>query len=192
MPNLNNIHLALGITGASGVYAAELLIDKSPWPVDIIISKWGKNVYIHERGPFDRLQAKAAAVYDNEDLSSPPASGSVPTAGMVILPCSVNTLGSIASGLCDNLISRAAHCHLKEHRPLILCLRETPLSGIDLNNAHKISSAGGIIMPISPPFYMFKNQNPDKVSMTDLLSLFVDRVLSALGHPAETNWKNIK
>lgn len=185
-------HLVLGVTGASGVYASELLIDKAPWPVALIVSRWGKDVYTHERGAFEQLSVKVDTVYENNDLRAPVSSGSAPTVGMVILPCSMNTLGQIASGLCDTLITRAAHCHLKERRPLVMCLRETPLTAIDLDNASKVAYAGGTIMPISPPFYMFGGKDPDRVSMTDLLTAYVDRVLAVLGHPAKANWENIQ
>ena len=185
-------HLILGVTGASGVYAAELLIEKSPWPVDLIASKWAGEIYAHERGQSKNLTEKADKVYSNEDLCAPVSSGSVPTVGMVILPCSTNTMGQIASGLCDNLITRAAHCHLKERRPLVICLRETPLTAIDLENGSKIAAAGGIIMPLSPPFYMFGRKDPETVSMADLMNVYVDRILSILGHPSESNWETIK
>ena len=185
-------HLILGVTGASGIYAAELLIDKAPWPVDLIVSRWGQDVYAHERGTFEQLSLKADTVYGNDDLRAPISSGSSPTVGMVILPCSMNTLGHIASGLGDNLIARAAHCHLKERRPLVMCLRETPLTAIDLDNASKVAYSGGVIMPLSPPFYMFGEKDPDRISMKDLLAAYVDRVLAVLGHPAEENWENIQ
>ena len=193
-PEYNNMkrHLILGMTGASGVYASKLFIKKSPWPIDLIASNWAKVIYNRESGPFEELAVKAASIYDNKDLKSPLSSGSVPTAGMVILPCSSNTMGQVASGLCDSLISRAAHCHLKERRPLVMCLRETPLTAIDLENASRITLAGGIIMPLSPPFYMFDGKDPDKVTMVDLLTSFVDRVLSVLGHPADKNWEDVK
>jgi len=110
------------------------------------------------------------------------SSGSVPTVGMVILPCSTNTMGKIAAGIGDTLICRAAHCHLKEHRRLVLCVRETPWSLIDCENARTVSAAGGIVMPLSPPFYA-AGREPETVTMLELLTVFVDRVLAVLGHP---------
>jgi len=183
-------HLILGITGASGIYAADILMDKSPWPVEIISSKWADKIYLHERGNMDELLGKSCKVHANDDLASPLSSGSVPTCGMVILPCSVNTLGKIASGICDNLITRSAHCHLKEKRPLLLCLREAPLTTIDLENASKIAIAGGIIIPLAPPFFMFGDRSPKTVTMHDLLASFIDRVLMILGHPAPETWED--
>jgi len=186
------MNLTLAVTGATGAYAAKLLAARSPWPVALVASEWGRNVYEREVGPFDRLAAEVDAVYDDADLAAPIASGSVPTAGMVVLPCSTNTLGKIAGGIADTLITRAAHCHLKERRKLVLCVRETPWSLIDLDNARTTAAAGAIVMPLSPPFYLETDAPPETVTMHDLLSAFVDRVLAVLGHPAESNWETVR
>lgn len=164
---------------------------KSPWPVALVASEWGKNVAERECGDFARLASLAAKVYDDDDLAAAISSGSVPTIGMVILPCSANTMAKVAHGISDTLITRAAHCHLKERRRLVLCVRETPWSLIDLNNAATVSAAGGIVMPLSPPFYQLAGRDPRTVTLTDLMDLFVDRVLSVLGHPAATNWETV-
>lgn len=188
--NKNNT-LILGITGASGALGAKLLLEKSPWPVELIVSQWGKDVYKRENNSFSALKKTAAIVHDNLNLGASVASGSLPTAGMVILPCSVNTLGKIAAGLADNLITRAAHCHLKEKRPLVLCLRESPLSLINLENATRLTAAGAIVMPLCPPFYMFGDSDPQKVSLYNLMEAFVDRILEILGHSANRNWGDL-
>ena len=185
-----NIPLLLGVTGATGTHAATILVEKSPWPVALIASRIGKAVYAHEGGAFAELEKAAAATYDNESLFAPVASGSVPTVGMVILPCTTSTLAQIAGGQGDTLITRAAHCHLKERRPLILCVRETPWTAIDFENARRVSEAGGIVMPLSPPFYMETERPPETVTMTDLLTAFVDRVLALLGKPPERTWED--
>ena len=185
-------HLIVAMTGASGAYAAELLLRKSPWPTMLITSKWGRQIYAHECGPVAQLEKLAGRVLDNGDMLAPPASGSVPTAGMVILPCSANTLGQIAGGLGESLIARAAHCHLKERRPLILGLRETPLSAIDLQNAAAAGAAGAMVMPLSPPFFMFKGRTPQQISLHDLMEAFVDRVLGLLGHPLTRTWEDVR
>jgi 4-hydroxy-3-polyprenylbenzoate decarboxylase len=185
------MNLLLAVSGATGSYAAELLIRKSPWPVALVASAWGRNVYEREYGDFSKLAAMAARVFDDTDLAAPVSSGSVPSAGMVILPCSTNTLAKVAHGIADTLISRAAHCHLKEQRKLVLCVRESPWTQIDLNNAATVAGAGGVIMPLSPPFYQVAGRDPRQVTMTDLLELYVDRVLAVLGHPAPTNWETI-
>ncbi len=185
------MNLVLAVTGASGSLAAELLLRKSPWPVSLVASEWGQDVFRRECGAFDRLAALADKVYEDRDLAAPISSGSVPTAGMVVLPCSTNTLARIAHGLTDSLIARAAHCHLKEERQLVLCVRETPWTLIDLNNAAAVATAGGIIMPLSPPFFQMGQRDPAAVTMTDLLDAYVDRVLSVLGHPAHHNWETL-
>jgi 4-hydroxy-3-polyprenylbenzoate decarboxylase len=187
-----SLHLIVAMTGASGAYAAELLLKKSPWPTMLIASQWGRQIYAHERGSMDQLEKLASQVFDNSDMLAAPASGSVPTAGMVILPCSSNTLGQIAAGLGDTLIARAAHCHLKERRPLLLGLRETPLSAIDLKNAFTAANAGATVMPLSPPFFMFKGRPPQQISMHDLIDAYVDRVLAILGHPLSRTWEDVR
>jgi flavin prenyltransferase len=186
------LHLIVAMTGASGAYAGELLLKKSPWPTILIASKWARKIYAHECGPVAGLEKLAAQVFDNGDMLAAPASGSVPTAGMVILPCSANTLGQIAAGLGETLIARAAHCHLKERRPLVLGLRETPLSAIDLQNAAAAATAGATIMPLSPPFFMFKGRTPQQVSMHDLMAAYVDRVLALLGQPLSQTWEDVR
>ena len=181
--------IVLAITGASGAHAAELLMDKSPWPVTLVVSRWGRDVCRREGVVLERLAERAAEVLDDADLSASIASGSVPTAGMVVLPCSTDALGKIASGLGETLIARAAHCHLKERRTLVLCVRESPWTLIDLDNARRVAAAGGIIMPLSPPYYMTADRDPAGVSLTDLLTAFAERVLAVLGQPPERHWE---
>ena len=183
--------LIVAMTGASGAYAAELLLAKSPWPTMLIASRWAREIYAHECGPFEGLAKLAGTVFSNDDMLAPPASGSVAAVGMVILPCSANTLGQIAAGLGQTLITRAAHCQLKERRPLILGLRETPLTAIDLHNAAQAADAGATIMPLAPPFYMFKGRTPRQISLHDLMAAYVDRVLALLGHPLAATWEDV-
>lgn len=185
------MNLVLAITGATGALAAERLLRKSPWPITLVASEWGKDVVARECGDFSRLAGLADRVFDDQDLAAPISSGSVPTRGMVILPCSANTMGKIAHGIGDSLISRSAHCHLKEGRRLIACVRETPWTLIDLNNAAAIAAAGGTIMPLSPPFFQMGKRDPSTVSMIELLDAYADRVLALLGHPANTNWETL-
>ena len=127
-------------------------------------------------------------LHPNKDVGATIASGSYCCSAMVILPCSTDMLARVAGGLADTLISRAAHCHLKEHRKCVLCVRENPWSLIDLDNARRVAAAGGIVMPLSPPFYQTGARGPREVSMSDLLAAYVDRVLAVLGHPADTHW----
>ncbi len=182
------MRLVLAVTGATGAHAARLLVERSPWPVSLVASRQGKDVYRRESGDFDSLASQAASIFEDDDLAAPISSGSVATVGMVVLPCTTNTLGKIAGGIADSLITRAAHCHLKERRPLVLCVRETPWSLINIENARTVAAAGGIIMPVSPPYYMMKDASPDAVTLTDVLTAYVDRVLAVLGHRPEQDW----
>ena len=183
--------LVLAVTGASGMLTAKVLIDKSPWPVSLIASDGGRDLFERECGPFDQIAKSAAELLDNRDLAASVASGSVETVGMVVAPCSANTLGQIASGVSPNLIARAAHCHLKERRPLVLCIRETPWSLIDIDNARRAAAAGASVMPICPPFFMTAGKDPQAVSLYELTELFADRVLKLLGHPARRTWESV-
>jgi len=185
------MNLVVAVTGASGALAAKMIVARSPWPVALVASRWGREVYERECGEFERLAAQAAEVYADDDLSAPISSGSVATAGMVVAPCSCDTLARIASGIGNTLIARAAHCHLKERRKLVLCVRESPWSLMDLDNARTVSAAGGIVMPISPPFYMLAGKSPETVTLTELMAAYIDRVLAVLGHPAGSTWENV-
>lgn len=192
MTDSKSSRLIVAITGASGAYAARLLLEKSPWPTTLIASRWGQAIYAHECGPFEELAKSAGEVFAPDDLTAPPASGSVPSVGMVVMPCSVNTLAQVANGLADNLIARAAHCHLKEQRPLILGLRETPLTTIDLDNAATVARAGAVVMPISPPFFMFKGKTAGQISLHDLMDAYVERVLALLGRRMDATWAEVR
>jgi len=185
------MNLVLAMTGATGAHAAQILLERSPWPVALVASRQGKDVCSRECGDFEAMAARAATVFEDDDLAAPVSSGSVATVGMVVLPCTTNTLGKIAAGIADSLITRAAHCHLKERRPLILCVRESPWTLIDIENARAVAAAGGIIMPVSPPYYMMMGRSPDAVTLTDLLTAYVDRVLALLGHRPERDWGTV-
>lgn len=179
----------LAVTGATGAQAAQLLMERSPWPISLVVSKWGRDVCARERVPVEALAERAAEVLDDSNLSERIASGSVPTAGMVVMPCSTDTMAKIAAGVADTLITRAAHCHLKEGRKLVLCVRESPWTLIDIRNAACAAEAGAVVMPLSPPFYMFADREPGGVTMTDLLGAYVDRVLAVLGKKPTQTWE---
>ena len=123
-------------------------------------------------------------VFGREDWMSPVASGSNPGDAMAICPCSLGTLGAVASGLADNLIERAADVMLKERRPLVLVPRETPLSAIHLENMLKLARAGAVILPPSPGFY----GRPESIG--DLVDFIVARILDQLGvsHALGPRW----
>ncbi len=113
----------------------------------------------------------------NDDIGAAIASGSYPSNGMIVLPCSMGTLAAIANGFAEKLIARAADVTLKERRPLILCVRETPFNRIHLRNMTLAAEAGATIYPVIPTFY----NHP--ASFDDLVRQYVDRVLAHIGLP---------
>jgi 4-hydroxy-3-polyprenylbenzoate decarboxylase len=185
----------VGITGASGAAYAQrliqLLIDHDR-EVHLIVSTWGKRLLNEELGmrtidlaALSGDRADRVQLHSDQNLGASVASGSFQHDGMVILPCSTNTLGSLASGINDSLIQRAGACCLKERRRLIVCHRETPLSLIELENMTRLTRAGAIIAPLSPGFYLA----PDSIDA--LLDFMCARVLDLLGieHALGTRWE---
>lgn len=191
-------HIVLAITGASGAaYALRLLsgLLQAGRHVHLAISPLGRRLLAEELGihAVDAVILASEAtdrlfVYDFEDMGSRLASGTFLTDGMVICPCSSNTLGAIATGIADNCIIRAAAVHLKERRKLILVHREMPVSRIDLENMLKIDAAGGIICPACPGFY----NRPQ--SIDDLVDFVVAKALDLLGieHQLIRRWQPIE
>ncbi len=157
----------VGITGASGVvYAVRLVqvLAELNYPIELIISESGRLVIREELGKSLRsfnhsedlteiFGTSKFKVHSAKDFSAPVASGSYPTAGMIIIPCSMGTLGAIASGVSQHLIHRAADCMLKEGRRLVIVPRETPLNAIHLENMLKLSKLGVRVVPAMPAFY---------------------------------------
>ncbi|AOY60206.1 MULTISPECIES: UbiX family flavin prenyltransferase [Desulfococcus] len=182
--------LVTAICGASGViYGIRLLKALLARPVEVylVISSAGYAVLRHEAGydgePFDDFLKREGVVFhwearlyhhDEGDLFAPPASGSFRHDGMVVAPCSMKTLGAVASGIADGLIHRAADVCLKERRPLVLLTRETPLNLVHLENMRRAAMAGAIIMPPCPGFYT----RPE--TLTDIVDGTVARVLDQL------------
>jgi len=202
---MNGKTIVVGVSGASGaVYAKRLLellaADKRVARVFLIVSSGGVRLLKEELGLapknlaelpaalVGRAAAKKLEYLHNADIGAPLASGSYPTDGMVVLPCSMATLGAIASGVSDNLIRRAADVHLKEGRPLLLCWRDSPLNTIHLENMLRVARAGGVNFPISPGYY-FGAQKLD-----ELVTQFCCRVLARLGLPQEKQrqWKGTR
>lgn len=188
--------VTLGITGASGApYAVRLLraLNDSGTPVRLIVSGYGLRLLKEESG-IDGVEGLRAATgdwsrvefYDALDRGATPASGSAPSAGMVVCPCSMGTVASIAAGTSRNLVERAADVALKERRPLILVPRETPLSLIHLENLTRLTRAGATIMPAAPGFY----HRPR--SIDDLVDFVAARILDHLGveHGIGARWKS--
>lgn len=167
--------IVVGVTGATGViYAVKIMeiLNKQDVQTHLIISKWAmENLKIETEYTLEYVSHLATKVYDNSDLSASISSGSFITDGMIILPCSMKTLSSIANGYDDNLISRAASVSIKEGRKLILCPRESPLSTIHIENMLKLSKIGVRIIPPMPAFY----NNPK--TLEDLINHHVMKIL---------------
>jgi len=151
------LRLVVAITGASGViYGIRALEVLKQLQVEthLIMSEWGaKNVTIETDKTADYVRSLATKCYEDDNMAAPVSSGSFKTDGMVVVPCSMKTLASIANAFDDSLVSRAAGVCIKEQRRLVLVPRETPLSKIHLDNMCKVADAGGIILPAMPGFY---------------------------------------
>ncbi len=167
--------LIVAITGASGAAYARLLLhtlSQENIHIHLVASQAGKLVYNLEIGkPLEDDLPREVSVYNSTDFTAPFASGSFPSEGMVIVPCSMGTLAAIANGISQNLIHRAADVCLKERRRLVLVPRETPLNAIHLQNMLRLSQAGGIILPAMPGFY----HQPRAVD--DLVRFVVARII---------------
>jgi flavin prenyltransferase len=173
----------VGITGASGVIYGVDFLRRCPDEKFLIASKWGKRVLHEELGlKVEELSQWAKKTFDDWDLAAPFSSGSNPFDSLVIIPCSVSTMGKIANGIADTLITRVAQVALKERRRLVLAIRETPLSSIALENALKLSREGVVIMPISPPHYINVN------SVDELVEGYVNKILNVLGVDVPNGW----
>lgn len=172
--------IAIAITGASGsIYAYTLLkkLQSLPEQVEAAGIVWSDNakvVWQEELGNEDYKHFDFK-VWDKNDFYAPIASGSAQYDAMIICPCSMGTLGRIANGISDNLITRAADVMLKERRKLICVIRETPLSLVHINNMKTVTEAGGIICPASPSFYS-RPENFEAAALT-----VIDRVLQLAG-----------
>lgn len=191
-PDLTSpLNLTLAITGASGsVYAAEMLralhADSRVARVNLIVSANSLRVLAEELNLSGRsnlveklLGAPSSKIeqHSDADIGASIASGSYPSAATVVLPCSMGTLAAIANGLAATLIQRAADVTLKERRPLILCVRETPFNRIHIRNMQLASDAGAVIYPCIPTFY----DHPQ--TTRDMAHNFVHRVLAHIGLP---------
>lgn len=185
------MNLTVAITGASGaIFGRELLRalveDERVARVHLVFSENSLRVMAEELGVAGRndlleklLDARPKKIdqHCDSDIGAAIASGSHPSNAMIILPCSMGTLAAIALGLADSLIARAADVTLKERRPLVLCVRETPFNRIHLRNMTLAAEAGATIFPVIPSFY----NRP--VDSTEMAKQFVYRVLAHIGLP---------
>ncbi|HEX9082624.1 MAG TPA: UbiX family flavin prenyltransferase [Holophagaceae bacterium] len=176
------LRFTLAITGASGsAFGVAVLRRLSAHPeverIALLLSPTGRRCLQDETGltAKDLSALPKVGLRDERDLGADIASGSFRQDGMVLIPCSAGALGRIAHGISESLVSRAADVCLKERRPLVLCLRETPLNRIHLENMLRVHDAGAVVMPIMPGYY----SGPK--SLDDLFDTFATRVLDQLG-----------
>jgi len=173
--------IVVAVTGASGSIYAKILLEKLVEEINlieecgIIFSTNALDVWNYELDKEPGHFSGKFKNYDRNDFSAPFASGSAGFDTMIVIPCSMGTLGRIASGVSDDLITRAADVILKERKTLILVTRETPLNLIHLRNMVKVAEAGGTICPANPSFYS------KPVSVEETAKTVVNRVLSLAG-----------
>jgi len=173
------VKLIVGVTGASGIaYAIELLnaLKKKNVEIYLVISEWAEKLIEEETEyKIEEIKKLASRVYDNKDMASEIASSSFLVDGMVIIPCTLKTASEVANAHCGTLIARAADNILKMRKKLVVCIRETPLSTPALEQLHKISLAGGIVLPLSPGFY----HEPKEIK--DLFAFISGKVMDCFG-----------
>ena len=200
MPSRDSQNLTVATTGASGsIFLKHFLLaverDARVKTVNFIASDSALRVMAEEltlRGRnnlVSQLLGKSSRkiqLQSNSDIGANVASGSYPADGMVVLPCSVGTLARIANGIAAQLIERAADVTLKERRPLVLCVRETPLNKVHIRNMYRAADAGATVFPLIPTFY----NRP--ASLDDMAREFANRVLAHLGLPQSDayHWKS--
>ncbi len=191
--------ITVGVTGASGaVYAQAALrlldADARVARVHVVASETGLRLIGAELGIVAQEPKKLPSLLTgtpaqkmeylpNKDVGAAIASGSYPVDGMVVIPCSAGALAAIACGTADDLLARAADVCLKERRRLVLCVRETPLNRIHLENMLRAHDAGAVIMPAMPAFYF------GPTTIADIVEQFVYRVLAQLGLPQEQQYR---
>ncbi|HEU4635062.1 MAG TPA: UbiX family flavin prenyltransferase [Edaphobacter sp.] len=196
----NTFRITLAVTGASGsIYAAEMLralaADARVARIDFVASDSSLRVFAEElelsgrNNLAEKLLGEPCSklrLHSESDIGASIASGSYPSSAMIVLPCSMGTLAAIANGIAGNLIHRAADVCLKERRPLVLCVRETPFNRIHLRNMQLAAEAGATIFPAIPTLY----NRPQ--STTEMARQFVNRVLAHIGlpQPGAYQWGN--
>ncbi len=172
--------VVLGISGASGaaygVRALQELSRRDDVRVHLVVTSAARRLVEDETGlGVEDLEAMAFKAWPDSRMESPLASGSFRVDATAIVPCSMSTVGKLASGVADTLLTRACAVALKERRRLVVVAREMPLSTVDLRNLTSLSEAGAVVMVASPPFYT----HPRKVD--DLVDLVAGRVLQSMG-----------
>jgi len=199
MPTAQQQIVTVGVTGASGAVLAQktlALLEADPRVarVHLVVTETGQRLFSEElslsSGDLKQLPSRllghAATKIDvlpNKDVGASIASGSYEVDSMLVVPCSMGTLASIANGTSDDLIARAADVMLKERRKLVLCIRDTPFNRIHLENMLRAEQAGALIMPAIPSFY----HQPKTID--DLVTQYVCRVLAQVGLPQEKMYR---
>jgi flavin prenyltransferase len=182
--------VVVGVSGASGAPIAVRVLDAlkaANVPVALVISDGAVAVLREECGIApESLASRAARTYSDHDLGAPIASGSSPTRGMAIVPCSSNTVARVALGLGDTLLTRAAHVHLKERRRLVIVPRESPLPTTLLRHLTTLSELGVVVLDAAPPYYLHPK------SVDDQTAYLAGKVLDHLGVPHRLyhGWKS--
>ncbi|MGA9218502.1 MAG: UbiX family flavin prenyltransferase [Nitrososphaeraceae archaeon] len=188
----NYLRLVVGISGASGViYGLRTLeiLHSMKIETHVVLSQWGeKNIEIETDKTIEYVRSLATALYGNDSLAAPISSGSFLHSGMIIVPCSMKTLASIANGYDETLISRAAAVTLKESRLLVVVPRETPLSRIHLQNMLRLAEAGAVILPAMPGFY----HKP--TSLQDMVDHLVSKIIDQFNirNNLSRRWGNVR
>ena len=171
--------IIVAMCGASGIqYGIKVLeaLKKAKAETYLVMSKWAETLIKEETGLKPEAVKKLANnVFQNSDMAAPISSSSFVVDGMVIIPATVKTVSEIANAHSGTLITRAADNLLKMHKPLVVCIRETPLSGPCIENMAKIAQYGGTIMPLSPGFYHRPN------NINDMYNFITGKVLDSLG-----------
>lgn len=196
--------LIVGISGASGAVYAKRLISvlvQGGHELHLVVTAHAKRLLHDELGmesldvhglaglaSGEDLRARRIYVHPHKDVGATIASGSFRHDGMIVMPCSSNTLGAIAAGISNELLTRAAQVTLKERLPLVLCHRESPLSLIDIENMRRLTLAGAIIAPVNPGYYL----NPQTID--DLVDFVVGRTLDLVGveHTLKIRWQDAR
>jgi 4-hydroxy-3-polyprenylbenzoate decarboxylase len=191
--------VTVGVTGASGAILAQKMLvlleeDSRVARVHLVVTEAGQRLFTEElditSGDLKQLPSRILGhpvakidVLPNKDVGAAIASGSYAVDAMVVIPCSMGTLGAIATGISDDLVSRAADVMLKEGRRLVLCVRDTPFNRVHLENMLRAQQAGAVIMPAVPAFY----HQPKTID--DLVTQYVCRVLAQIGLEQEKMYR---
>jgi len=191
--------VTIGVTGASGAILAQktlglLEADARVARVHLVVTEAGQRLFTEElgitSGDLKQLPSRILGhpagkieVLPNKDVGASIASGSYAVDAMIVIPCSMGTLGAIANGISDDLVARAADVMLKEGRKLVLCVRDTPFNRVHLENMLRAQQAGAVIMPAVPAFYH------QAKTIDDLVTQYVCRVLAQMGLPQEKMYR---